>query len=109
RDRPRVRGGRHAGAGVGDGDGEPRRVYPRDLRGTLRAWIAAQGNAERAADALGIHPQTVRDHVRSAEPVLERQLLTPGADLYEVVLAHLATGDITTPMNGGEPGSPVHR
>ncbi|HEY8984478.1 MAG TPA: helix-turn-helix domain-containing protein [Streptomyces sp.] len=82
---------------------------PRDLRGTLRAWIAAQGNAERAACALGIHPQTVRDHVRSAEPVLERQLLAPGADLYEVVLAHLATGDVTIPANKDEPGGPVHR
>ncbi|MET8979544.1 helix-turn-helix domain-containing protein [Streptomyces sp. NPDC004539] len=86
---------------------------PRDLRGTLRAWIAAQGNAERAADALGIHPQTVREHVRSAEPVLERQLLAPGGDLYEVVLAHLVTGDVVHPApgqaNGGEPGGPVHR
>ncbi|MFM9443234.1 helix-turn-helix domain-containing protein [Streptomyces acidiscabies] len=82
---------------------------PRDLRGTLRAWIAAQGNAERAADALGIHPQTVRDHVRSAEPVLERQLLAPGGDLYEVVLAHLVTGDVPGPANPDEPGGPVHR
>lgn len=69
----------------------------RDLRRTLRAWIAAGGNAERAAQQLGVHAQTVREHVRGAEPVLERQLLAAGSDLYEVVLAHLATGDLERP------------
>ncbi|MFJ9821272.1 helix-turn-helix domain-containing protein [Streptomyces sp. NPDC101151] len=88
-----------------DGDG-------RDLRGTLRAWIAADSNAERTARDLGVHAQTVRDHVRAAEPVLERQLLAMGSDLYEVVLAHLATGALATPALGGanraQPDSPVH-
>ncbi|MFH8800705.1 helix-turn-helix domain-containing protein [Streptomyces sp. NPDC017936] len=89
-----------------DGDG-------RDLRRTLRAWIAAGGNAERAAHRLGVHAQTVREHVRSAEPVLERQLLAAGSDLYEVVLAHLTTGDLDRPalhpVESGLPDSPVHR
>ncbi|MER5753385.1 helix-turn-helix domain-containing protein [Streptomyces sp. NPDC002088] len=66
----------------------------RDLRRTLRAWLAAGGNAERAAQSIGVHAQTVRDHVRSAEPVLERRLLAAGSDLYEVVLAHMAAGDL---------------
>ncbi|GHA17683.1 hypothetical protein GCM10010389_64890 [Streptomyces echinoruber] len=57
---------------------------PRDLRATLRAWIIADGNAERAARLLGVHAQTVREHVRRAEPVLERRLLAGGGDLYEV-------------------------
>ncbi|KQX64973.1 MULTISPECIES: helix-turn-helix domain-containing protein [unclassified Streptomyces] len=89
----------------------------RDLRGTLRAWIAAGGNAERAAHLLGVHAQTVREHVRSAEPVLERQLLAAGSDLYEVVLAHVAAGDLDQPdlhesapwTESGHPDSPVHR
>ncbi|AVV48025.1 helix-turn-helix domain-containing protein [Streptomyces sp. ID05-04B] len=89
----------------------------RDLRGTLRAWIAAGGNAERAAHLLGVHAQTVREHVRSAEPVLERQLLAAGSDLYEVVLAHVAAGDLDQPdlygsghpAESGHPDSPVHR
>jgi DNA-binding PucR family transcriptional regulator len=72
----------------------------RDLRGTLRAWIGAGGNAERAAQRLGVHAQTVREHVRAAEPVLERHLLTAGTDLYEVVLAHLATGAVAVPALG---------
>ncbi|OSP36999.1 hypothetical protein B7767_36395, partial [Streptomyces sp. 13-12-16] len=71
---------------------------PRNVRRTLRTWIAAGGNAERAAQSLGVHAQTVREHVRSAEPVLERQLLATGADLYEVVLAHLAAGDLEQPV-----------
>ncbi|MFI8192295.1 helix-turn-helix domain-containing protein [Streptomyces sp. NPDC085946] len=84
----------------------------RDLRRTLRTWIAAGGNAERAAQLLGVHAQTVREHVRSAEPVLQRQLLAGGTDLYEVVLAHLALGDLAPPdlrgANPGHPDSPVH-
>ncbi|MET9354657.1 helix-turn-helix domain-containing protein [Streptomyces sp. NPDC006617] len=84
----------------------------RDLRRTLRTWIAAGGNAERAAQKLGMHAQTVREHVRSAEPVLERQLLAAGGDLYEVVLAHLAAGDLGQPLlhgtKPGHPDSPVH-
>ncbi|WP_133916655.1 helix-turn-helix domain-containing protein [Streptomyces sp. NBC_00582] len=74
----------------------------RDLRRTLRAWIAAGGNAERAAQLLGVHAQTVREHVRSAEPVLERQLLASGSDLYEVVLAHLATRELDQPDLPGD-------
>ncbi|MEH0541871.1 helix-turn-helix domain-containing protein [Streptomyces sp. B21-105] len=89
----------------------------RDLRRTLRAWIVAGGNAERAAHLLGVHAQTVRDHVRSSEPVLERQLLAAGSDLYEVVLAHVAAGDLDQPdlhgsgdrAESGHPDSPVHR
>ncbi|MFB9464658.1 helix-turn-helix domain-containing protein [Streptomyces cinereospinus] len=84
----------------------------RSLRRTLRTWIAAGGNAERAAHLLGVHPQTVREHVRSAEPVLERRLLAGGSDLYEVVLAHLALGDLGQPAlhgaNPGHPDAPVH-
>jgi hypothetical protein len=84
----------------------------RDLRRTLRTWIAAGGNAERAAQKLGMHAQTVREHVRSAEPVLERELLAAGSDLYEVVLAHLATGALGEPRlpgtKQGHPDSPVH-
>ncbi|MFE7814020.1 helix-turn-helix domain-containing protein [Streptomyces sp. NPDC057433] len=78
----------------------------RPLRRTLRTWIAAGGNAERAAQLLGVHAQTVREHVRSAEPVLERQLLAAGTDLYEVVLAHLALGDLETPVFAGFVSTP---
>jgi hypothetical protein len=84
----------------------------RNLRRTLRTWIAVGGNAERAAQTLGVHAQTVREHVRSAEPVLERQLLAAGSDLYEVVLAHLVAGDLDQPALHGaktdHPDSPVH-
>jgi hypothetical protein len=84
----------------------------RDLRRTLRTWIAAGGNSERAAQTLGMHAQTVREHVRSAEPVLEHQLLAAGSDLYEIVLAHLVLGELEPPVldraKQGHPDSPVH-
>ncbi|MEV8554459.1 helix-turn-helix domain-containing protein [Streptomyces glaucescens] len=102
---PAVRTWAHALLARLDADG-------RDLRGTLRAWIAAGGNAERAAQRLGVHAQTVREHVRAAEPVLERQLLAAGSDLYEVVLAHLALGDLPEPAlrpaDRNNPDSAVH-
>ncbi|OIK27859.1 helix-turn-helix domain-containing protein [Streptomyces malaysiense] len=85
----------------------------RDLRGTLRAWLAADANAGPAAAARGVHAQTVREHVRAAEPVLERRLLDGGADLYEVVLAHLVTGALRVPAlgpaNRDQAGTAVHR
>lgn len=84
----------------------------RDLRRTLRTWIATGAHAERAARTLGVHAQTVREHIRGAEPVLERRLLAGGSDLYEVVLAHLAAGELDPPPVGGTdrgtPDSPVH-
>lgn len=79
----------------------------RNLRRTLRVWIASGGNAERAARTLGMHAQTVREHVRSAEPVLERQLLAAGTDLYEVVLAHLAVGELRPPVFAGPASAPA--
>ncbi|MGV4988349.1 helix-turn-helix domain-containing protein [Streptomyces sp. NRAIS4] len=89
----------------------------RDLRRTLRAWTGADAHAERAAQALGVHAQTVREHVRAAEPVLERRLAIGGTDLYEVVLAHLVTGELPVPdlgvpgpgvANPGQSDSAVH-
>ncbi|WP_320776388.1 helix-turn-helix domain-containing protein [Streptomyces sp. CRN 30] len=84
----------------------------RDLRRTLRTWIAVGANAERTARELGLHPQTVRDHIRSAEPAVERRLLDGGADLYEIVLAFLAAGELDRPALRGttrdDPDSPVH-
>ncbi|MGJ5749260.1 PucR-like helix-turn-helix protein [Streptomyces puniciscabiei] len=72
----------------------------RDLRGTLRAWSRADAHAEHAARALGVHAQTVREHVRAAEGILERRLTAGGTDLYEVVLAQLVTGELPVPGLG---------
>ncbi|MFB7505456.1 PucR family transcriptional regulator, partial [Streptomyces broussonetiae] len=56
--------------------------------------------------------QTVREHVRAAEPVLERRLMAGGTDLYEAVLAHLVVGELPVPeldmANHGQSDSPVH-
>ncbi|MET8694329.1 helix-turn-helix domain-containing protein [Streptomyces bauhiniae] len=103
-DSPALRDWAHDLLGRLDADG-------RDLRATLSAWIAAGANAERAAKQRGVHAQTVREHVRAAEPVLERQLLAGGSDLYEVVLAHLADGTLAAPeaaANGDQADAPVH-
>ncbi|WP_329347348.1 helix-turn-helix domain-containing protein [Streptomyces sp. NBC_01261] len=72
----------------------------RDLRGTLRAWITCGASTEQAAHRLGLHVQTVRQHIRSAEPLLQRCLLSAGSELYEVVLAHMAMGETPIPAPG---------
>ncbi len=69
----------------------------RDLRRTLRAWLAVGGNAERAARTLGVHAQTVREHVRSAEPVLERRLLDPAATCTRSYWPIWPSGTSTSP------------
>ncbi|MFC0601170.1 helix-turn-helix domain-containing protein [Streptomyces palmae] len=62
----------------------------RDLRSTLRAWIAANTHVETTADRLGVHVQTVREHLRSAERLLEQQLLAGGGGVHDLVLAFAA-------------------
>ncbi|AUG76174.1 PucR family transcriptional regulator [Kitasatospora sp. MMS16-BH015] len=76
----------------------------RDLRGTLRAWLGADANVERAARRLGLHPQTVREHLRSAEQLLQRQLLSGGSGVYETALAFAALGELELHLEPGRAG-----
>ncbi|MER7513502.1 helix-turn-helix domain-containing protein [Streptomyces lavendulae] len=62
----------------------------RDLHRTLGVWILANCVAGETAEQLGLHPQTVREHLRSAEILLGRELTAGGADVYELALAFLA-------------------
>ncbi|WP_436772459.1 helix-turn-helix domain-containing protein [Yinghuangia sp. YIM S09857] len=48
----------------------------RDLVRTLRAWVLAEFNADAAAAELGVATKTVRAHIRAAESLLERDLIT---------------------------------
>ncbi|MGW0662885.1 helix-turn-helix domain-containing protein [Streptodolium elevatio] len=48
----------------------------RDLVRTLRTWVLAEFNADAAAAHLGIATKTVRSHIRAAEPLLRRDLIT---------------------------------
>ena len=74
----------------------------RNVRRTLRTWIAAGGNAERAAQSLGVHAQTVREHVRSAEPVLER------VDPARQTPQRMLQGDLLARPGNGRPGDSYH-
>lgn len=68
----------------------------RDLRRTLRAWLAHNTNADGAAAELGVHPQTIRGHLRAAERLLQRTLLAGAAGAHDLVIALFVTGDIPT-------------
>ncbi|MDT0319243.1 helix-turn-helix domain-containing protein [Streptomyces millisiae] len=60
----------------------------RGLDATLRAWIGANTDAQRAATRLGISRNTVRARVRSAERLLHRALLSDtGSGVHDLVHA----------------------
>lgn len=68
----------------------------RNLRRTLRVWFAHNANADCAATELGVHPQTVRGHLRSVEQLLQRSLLAGASGGHDLVIALFITGDIPT-------------
>ncbi|TDC80340.1 helix-turn-helix domain-containing protein [Streptomyces hainanensis] len=65
----------------------------RDLDSTLRAWIDANADAQRAAARLGISRNTVRARVRAAERLLHRDLLNTGSGVHDLVHALRITRD----------------
>ncbi|WP_328770651.1 helix-turn-helix domain-containing protein [Streptomyces sp. NBC_00286] len=52
----------------------PLKDDPRDLPRTLRAWLENDTHVESTATALGISPVTVRAHLRTAAPLIQREL-----------------------------------
>lgn len=68
----------------------------RDLRRTLRVWFAHNASADCAATELGVHPQTVRGHLRTVEHLLQRPLLAGASGGHDLVIALFIVGDIPT-------------
>ncbi|WP_046086634.1 helix-turn-helix domain-containing protein [Streptomyces antioxidans] len=64
----------------------------RDLHTTLRGWIDANTDAQRTARHLGLSRNTVRAHLRAAERLLSRDLLTTGSGIHDLVHALHITG-----------------
>jgi hypothetical protein len=78
---------------------EDRRPLPR----TLAGWVAAGANARDTQTALGLHHQTVLDHLRTAERLLQREL-TPGrSGAHELAWALWISGAAALPVR------PQHR
>ncbi len=77
----------------------------RQLRETLEAWIQAKARIEDTAQLVGLNPATVRVHLRSAEELLQRRLLTNTAPntpdgcvvsgAHDLVLAFFVLGGTT--------------
>ncbi len=53
----------------------------------MRAWIAANTDAQAAGRTLGVSRNTVRAHLRAAEALLNRDLLTLTSGVHDVVHA----------------------
>jgi DNA-binding CsgD family transcriptional regulator len=71
--------------------------HPRDLHTTLSAWIDANTDAQQAARSLGRSRNTVRAHLRAAEHLLSRDLLTTGSGIHDLVHALRITRGIPHP------------
>ncbi|MCX4909030.1 helix-turn-helix domain-containing protein [Streptomyces sp. NBC_00878] len=59
----------------------------RDLLLTVEAWIDANTDAQRTAARVGLSRNTVRAHLRAAERLLNRDLLTTGSGIHDLVHA----------------------
>ncbi|MGW8376945.1 helix-turn-helix domain-containing protein [Streptomyces sp. ODS28] len=68
-----------------------RPLEERHLR-TLRAWVDANTDAQRAARRMDISRNTVRAHLRTAESQLGLDLLTTGTGVHDLVLALRISG-----------------
>ncbi|MFH8463423.1 helix-turn-helix domain-containing protein [Streptomyces sp. NPDC017991] len=64
----------------------------RDLYLTVEAWIDANTDAQRTAAQVGLSRNTVRAHLRAAERLLNRDLLTTGSGVHDLVHALRVTG-----------------
>ncbi|MER5226253.1 hypothetical protein [Streptomyces flaveus] len=66
---------------------------PRDLPRTLRAWLENDTHVESTATALDISPVTVRAHLRTAAPLIQRELtLDLDADSLPDTDEHVLSG-----------------
>ncbi|MFE1943037.1 helix-turn-helix domain-containing protein [Streptomyces massasporeus] len=65
---------------------------PSTLHITVSAWIDADTDARRTAARVGLSRNTVRAHLRAAESLLNRDLLTTGSGIHDLVHALSVTG-----------------
>ncbi|MFJ2675643.1 helix-turn-helix domain-containing protein [Streptomyces sp. NPDC087525] len=64
------------------------------VRTTLRTWIETNTDAQRTARRLGNSRTTVAAHLRTAERLLNRDLLTTGSGVHDLVYALGLLGEI---------------
>jgi hypothetical protein len=88
-DRPLVRDLSAAGLAPLDGETDASRAR---LTETLGAWLDHQGRTERVAEALDVHPQTVRYRLARLRELFGDRLEDPGSRL-ELALALTAVRD----------------
>ncbi|WP_432190397.1 helix-turn-helix domain-containing protein [Streptomyces sp. Tue6028] len=59
----------------------------RSLLTSLRAWIACNGHVSACSEQLGLHPNTIRNHLSACEQLLGRKLLSNAGGVHDLVLA----------------------
>lgn len=70
------------------------------LRESLRVFLSSGCNAGRAGTVLGVHPNTVRNHVRQAEEVLGHLVEDRRIHIELALLALHAFGEDLLPESG---------
>jgi hypothetical protein len=76
----------------------------RPLLRTLAGWVTAGANARDTQTALGLHHQTVLDHLRTAERLLQRELTAGRSGAYELAWALWISGAAVLPERPERPG-----
>jgi hypothetical protein len=69
----------------------------RPLLRTLAGWVTAGANARDTQTMLGLHQQTVLDHLRTAERLLQRELTAGRSGAHELAWALWISGAAALP------------
>jgi DNA-directed RNA polymerase specialized sigma24 family protein len=65
----------------------------RPLLASLRAWVTCNTHVGACSETLGLHPNTIRNHLSACEQLLGRKLLSNSGGAYDPVMALGILGD----------------
>lgn len=65
----------------------------RPMLGTVKSWLASNGDIARCSQDSNVHPNTVRNHLSSCERALGRRLVGTAGGAYDIAFALEISGD----------------
>lgn len=73
----------------------------RPLLTSLRAWVTGNAHVGACSEALGLHPNTIRNHLSACEQLLGRKLVSNTGGAYDLVMALEILGDSAVDLTRG--------